>query len=88
MDTKQLVRDTAHAFNQQTRWDIGAAMDLAVETLTDANGHEEVRLIQAGPDLLAALRVVLVDGEQAGWLPSFHAQTARAAIAKAEGGAE
>jgi hypothetical protein len=54
------VYATARDFNKRNEWDINAAEALAVEVLTDANAHAEVRLYKAAPELLAALRSLLV----------------------------
>jgi hypothetical protein len=83
--TTQLARDTASAFNKQTGWDIDAAESLAVEVLTDANAHAEVRLYQASPELLAALQIIAADGKRDGWIPLYHWSKALAAIARATG---
>jgi hypothetical protein len=42
-------------------------------------------LIASAPELLAALQIIAADGKRDGWIPSFHAELARAAIARATG---
>jgi hypothetical protein len=82
------VYATAREFNKRNEWDINAAESLAVEVLADANAHAEVRLYQAAPELLAALRVALPYLEGPPFIAlhgDFAAKKARAAIARATG---
>ena len=69
--------------------DDGRAQTLATVCQISA-GQANARLISAAPDLLAALRDLTVDAEAAGWdAPEYSdvLNAARAAIAKATGGA-
>jgi hypothetical protein len=83
------IRDRAAQFNSQTGWDIDAAQALALEVLTDANAHAEVRLYKAAPELLAACQLYVrakVDGGVSMADLSAKADEAiRAAIARATG---
>lgn len=67
-DESSLIADvqiTAREFNKRHEWDIGAAIDLATEALTDSNAHQEARYLTHGEDLADALRQLL---ERAGAL--------------------
>ena len=38
-------KKTAREFNARNKWDCQAALDLAVEVLTDANSHDLARML-------------------------------------------
>lgn len=45
-------KKTAREFNARNRWDCQAALDLAIEVLTDANSHDLARkLMEANNEL-------------------------------------
>ena len=96
-ELQRYISETASIFNHRNRWDIGMAMALAEEVMSDANAHAEVRLMKAAPDMLAALKLAR-EQLRAGYSPQFSDAECeklcpalgviRVAIAKAEGRAE